>query len=357
MDRSYTIKISPGTIITIALVTILCFLVYYLRGLVVIIIASLVIASATEPAIQWMLTKRVPRLVGVILIYAALVVALILFFYFLLPTLLADISVFLNSLPRYIDLDFVGGPSNFFGFRNAFQNIAASNNVSDFITSLSTAITSSSSSETFLGILASVFGGSLGLVLIAVMSFYLAAQPDGVDKFLRLITPREHEAYIIDLWKRSQQKISYWFQGQLLLAVVVAALVYLGLLALGIEHALLLAVIVGIFEIIPVFGPIIGAIPGVITGILDGGVTMGFLVAALYIVVQQLESNILYPLVIKKLIGVPPLLVIIALVAGFELGGILGALVAVPVAAVLVEYSDDIRRSKAPEPHPEPPFV
>ncbi len=345
LNRPITVQITSGTIFSIVLIVGLSLLVYYMRSLVAIVLGSVVLATAIEPAVQWLMRRRLPRLIAVLSLYAGLVFLVFLAFYFLLPVFLTDVSAFLNMLPQYVDVDVVG-QSNFLGFKNAFQDITYSQSFSEVVTNLSTAV-STADSETLLALLVSIFGGSLGLVLIGVMSFYLAAQPHGVDNFLKLITPREHEAYILDLWKRSQLKISYWLQGQVILGCVVGVLVYVGLTVLGIRHALLLALLVALFEIIPVFGSIISAIPAVIAGILDGGVTMGLLVAALYIVVQQLESNVFYPLVVKKLVGVPPLLVIISLVAGFEISGILGALLAVPIAATLVEYSDDIRRRRS----------
>lgn len=135
-------------------------------------------------------------------------------------------------------------------------------------------------------------------------------------------------------------------QGQLILGLIVGVLLYLGLLILGVQHALLLAVIAGTFELIPVFGQILAMVPAVAVGITYGGVTEGLLVAGLYIVVQQFEAHLIYPVVVKKVVGVPPLLVILSLLVGYKLAGFLGVLLSVPIAGAIQELVADIDRQK-----------
>lgn len=194
--------------------------------------------------------------------------------------------------------------------------------------------------------ISSIFGGLLSFVLIIVISFYLAVQEKGIEEFLRLITPIQHERYVISLWKRSQRKIGRWMQGQLLLGLIVGVLVYLGLTILGVKYALFLAVLAALFEIIPVFGPILAAIPAVIFGFLDS-LSLGFMVLGLYVIIQQFENHLIYPLVVRKVVGVSPIVVIISLIVGAKLAGFLGILLAVPVAAALIEFTDDIQKEKS----------
>jgi predicted PurR-regulated permease PerM len=182
--------------------------------------------------------------------------------------------------------------------------------------------------------------------LVVVFSFYFAVEETGVDDFLRIVTPVKHEAYVLDLWRRSQDKIGKWMQGQLILAAIVGLLLFLGLTILGIKYALLLAVLAGVFELIPVFGQILAAIPGVIIAFTSGGVTEALLVMGLYVVVQQFEANLIYPVVVKKVVGVPPLLVILALLVGFKLFGFLGVLLSVPIAAAIQELVADVDKRK-----------
>ena len=158
--------------------------------------------------------------------------------------------------------------------------------------------------------------------------------------------PVEYEDYSVDLWKRAQKKIGLWMQGQILLSVIVAILVYLGLLIIGIPYALLLSVFTAIAEIIPIFGSLIAGTAAAVVAFSDGGIPLALIVAGLFIVVNQFESNLIYPLIVKKIVGIPPLLVIVALIAGYTLAGFLGVLLSVPVAAVILELITDFDKRK-----------
>ena len=191
-----------------------------------------------------------------------------------------------------------------------------------------------------------IFGGLASFLLIVVISFYLAVQEDGIHNFLKTITPRDQREYVLNLWRRAQNKIGLWFQGQLLLVVIIGVLTYLGLALIGVEYALPLAVLAGLFELIPLFGPILAAIPAIALAFLADGVTTALLVAAFYVIVQQFENQLIYPLVVKKVVGVPAIIVIIALIAGGTLAGFFGMLLSVPIAAILMELFTDMQKGQ-----------
>jgi predicted PurR-regulated permease PerM len=199
--------------------------------------------------------------------------------------------------------------------------------------------------EGFLQVASLIFGGLFSFILIVVISFYLAVQKGGIESFLRLVTPLPKEQYIIDLWERSQRKIGLWSQGQILLGLIVGVLVYLGLTILQVKYALVLAVIAALFELIPFFGPVLSAVPAVLLGFSQSP-TIGLMVIGLYAILQQFENQLIYPLVVNKIVGVPALLVILFLIIGGQLAGFLGLILAVPAAAVLMELADDWTKSK-----------
>ncbi|HEX7724391.1 MAG TPA: AI-2E family transporter [Candidatus Paceibacterota bacterium] len=344
----HKISISTSTIIKFFLVGILLFALYYIRDVALIVIASIILASAIEPMIKKLQGWRVHRVLAVILVYlfiAILFGALLVFF---IPVVANDLVSLLNNLPQTFSLESLWAPVQNLGFHIGDTAIAPDSiSIKDFITTLQTIVTGSSTGAIKTASL--IFGGVLGLILIVVLSFYLAVQEDGVGDFLRIITPVRRHGYITDLWKRSQHKIGAWLQGQLLLGLVVGILVYLVLMIVGIPHALLLALLAAVFEIIPVFGPIISSVPAILIAFADGGIGTGFLLIGLYIIIYQFESQLFYPLVVKKIVGISPIVVILALVIGAKLAGVLGALIAVPLSAVLMEYVNDIDRSKKEE--------
>lgn len=341
------IEITAGTIVKGVIILLLFWILFLVKDLVLVVLAAVVLASSIEPLTKWCIKKRIRRLPAVILIYIILALFLAGIFFFFLPLVLTEASTYLKSLPENISLSDLWNPIQESGVAidNGIDHVLSPDfSVKEAVSGLQQII--AGTGEGVLKTASVIFGGVLSLVLIVVLSFYLAVQEDGVGNFLRIITPRKAEKYVIDLWRRSQIKIGFWLQGQLLLSILIGILVYLGLTVLGIKHALLLATLAMIFEIIPIFGPILAAIPGIVVGVVDGGVTIGLVVAGLYIVIQQFENHLIYPLVVKKIVGVSPIVVILALVIGAKLAGFLGALLAVPLASVLMEYINDVERRR-----------
>lgn len=181
--------------------------------------------------------------------------------------------------------------------------------------------------------------------MLAVISFYLSINKNGVENFLRIITPDRNEEYVVGLWKRTEHKIGLWFQGQLLLGFLVGVLIYLGLLLFSVQYALLLAVAAAIMELIP-FGIILAAIPAIASGYSSGGTTTALEVTGLYVIIQQFESNLIQPLIVKKVVGISSLLVILSLLIGIELAGFWGVILSIPVAVCVMEYFDDLDKKK-----------
>lgn len=339
-SKDAVIHFSSGTIVKTIIILICFALLFVLREVVLIVLTAIVIASAVEPATVWFKKKRVPRLPAVILIYFGIILFLAVIFYFLVPVLLNETSGFLANIDS---INIIGALQNK-GFLPADIASGTTFSLKDLVLSIRNAL--SGFSQGFLNTISIVFGGFLSFILILVLSFYFAVQEDGVADFLNVIVPIRSQEYVIGLWKRSQRKIGLWMQGQLLLGILVGVLDYLGLTILGIKHALLLAFLAALFEIIPLFGPILSAIPGIAIAFATGGVPLGLIVTGLYLIVQQFENHLIYPLVVNKVVGVSPVIVIIALLVGGKLAGFLGVILSVPISAALMEYYSDLKRTK-----------
>jgi predicted PurR-regulated permease PerM len=320
---------------------------FKLKDLVLVVLMSIVIASSIEPAAKWLIQRKFPRIIAVISIYISLAALLFASIYFLVIPLLSESSSFLKNLPTYFNPGVISNTiaqSNFLSSQSIVQGISNTVNLDQALGQINGFI-SSLASSTF-NTVSGVFGGILSFILIIVLSFYLSVAEDGVGKFLKVISPIKHEKYVVSLWQRSQKKIGQWMQGQIVLAVIIGMLVYLGLTLLQIDNALLLAALAAICEIIPLFGPILASIPAIAIAFVSGGFTQAILVVGLYLIVHQFENQLIYPLVVKKVVGVSPVVSIIALVAGWELAGFLGIVLSVPLASVLIEFLDDLEKNK-----------
>ena len=338
-------RIDVFSIIKIVLVLLLFAVLFILRDLLLVLIAAIVIAASIEPIINWFKRYKVGRLPAVVFIYFILAVILIATFYFLLVPVLNETSSLLTSLPTYIsstDLWTPLGDSTFLGSQQFMRDLSANFSVQDIVSQVQ--VIANNLSTGIFSTFSFVFGGALSFFLIIIFSFYLAVQENGIKNFLTAITPVGNKGYVLDLWKRAERKIGLWFQGQLLLVVIIAVLTYLGLTIIGIEHSLILAVIAGLFELIPLFGPILAAIPAIGIAFLTGGFAPALIVTAFYLIIQQFENQLIYPLVVKKVVGVPAIVVILALIVGGTLAGFLGILLSVPVAAILMELFTDMQK-------------
>jgi len=345
MGKESRISITSGTIVTALFIVVGAYAFWLLRGLALLVLTAIVIASAIEPGVAFFIRHRLPRFMSAVLIYVLVFGSVFALLYFFFPPIIADAANFLSAAPQYLDT--LSATTPFSGIANKADLLSGQVGTQTLVqTLLSFQSAFSATSGGILQLFVTFFGGIFSLTLVIVLSFYFALQDTGVDDFLRMVMPAAHEEYAVDLWKRAQKKIGLWMQGQILLSVIVGILVYLGLLIIGIPYALLLSVFTAIAEIIPIFGSLIAGTAAVVVGYSDGGIALAAIVVGLYIVVNQFESNLIYPLIVKKVVGVPPLLVIVGLIAGYTLAGFLGAVLSVPVAAVMLEFLSDFDKRK-----------
>lgn len=345
MNKEHTISITTGTIAKTFVVIAAAYMCWLLRDLGLLVLTAIVIASAIEPAVAFLARRRLPRFLAVLLVYVGVIGSVFLLLYLFFPPIIADAADFFSIIPQYLNASgLTTGAADITSTTSILGNQEQLQDLVRTLFNLQYAFSVSPSSVTQLVV--TFFGGILSLMLVVVLSFYFALQDTGIDDFLRLVVPVHHEEYAIDLWKRAQKKIGLWMQGQILLSVIVGVLVYLGLLIIGIPYALLLSVFTAFAEIIPIFGALIAGFMATTIAYSQGGVALAAIVVGLYVVVNQFEANLIYPLIVKKVVGIPPLLVIIALIAGYTLVGFLGAVLAVPVAAVALEFLTDYDKRK-----------
>lgn len=337
-----TISVSTGTLVRMLVVFAIAVALFALRELVLIILTAVVIAAAVEPMTRWFMGYRFPRVVAVVLIYVMAFSIIFASIYLFVPPLFSDLSQLSKTLPDQITA--LGGKqSNVDPLSSITGGLATSFSLKDLVESAQDQIAELSGGLFQTGV--TVFGSAFSFITVLIVSFYLAVQDNGIENFLRIVTPAKNEKYAINLWRRSQYKIGRWFKGQLVLGLIVGVLVYLGLTILGVRYALTLGILAAVFELVPFFGPILSAVPAILLGFSEG-VPMGLMVVGFYVIIQQFENHLIYPLVVKKIVGVPPLLVILSLIVGGQLAGFLGIILAVPIATVLMELADDIERQK-----------
>ncbi len=336
------LSISTGTFIRALVVLACAYALWLLHGLVLLVLTAIVIASAIEPGVIGLSRRKIPRSFGVLLMYVSVFGGLFVIVYYFLPPILNDAQGLLSSIPQYLDT--LNLPVREFPGLDTLNSAASSPSLFTSLLNLQGAL--GSSSEGTVRLISNIFGGLFAFGLVVVLSFYFALQETGIEEFLRLITPPANEEYIVSLWLRAKRKIGLWMQGQLISALIGAIIAYLGLMILGVPYAFLLAVFTAVAMLIPIFGSFVAAFPAITIAFNAGGVPLLLIVAGLYLIINQFEANLIHPLVVNKVVGIPPLLVILALIVGAELAGFLGVLLAIPVAAALREFLNDYDKGK-----------
>ena len=335
-DSKTIIEISPKTIFWVLGIGVLAVLVYMVGDIIAVLIFAIIIASALEPILRYAQSKKIPRLLSLIVIYLLFFIFFAALIYIFLPLVLDQLRDFSQNYPTYFGrIEEAAGVITFLP--------GLSGNIHELLSQLTEQIPSFTS---LISYASSIFGGVLSFVVVLVVSFYLSISRNALDNFLRAILPPQFEVYAHSLWVRAQYKMGRWLQAQILLSFIMALITGLGLWILGVKYAFLVAVIAGVLEIVPYVGPIV--VGGLATLLaLSQSATLGLCTLVFFVAAQQLEGHILVPLLIKKLVGLNPVAVILAMLIGAKLGGILGILLAVPIAAVIDEFFDDLAKHKS----------
>ncbi|MFH1867247.1 MAG: AI-2E family transporter [Patescibacteria group bacterium] len=328
-----TFDISLSTIIKIALVIFGIYFLYLVLDIIALLFVAVIVAAAFGPWVDWFQRRRIPRPLGVVFIYLIIFLLIASIIFLIIPPLVEQIRQLATALPNYygkavIGLQQLQGSTNFDAtstIKSALDNLGSS--LARATTSIFTTINS-------------IFGGLIQLVVILVISFYLIVQENGLKRFMRSVTPAKYQPYLMQLMSRIHIKIGLWFRAQLLLMLVIFAVTYLGLWALQMDYVLALALWAGLTEIIPYVGPIIGALPAIFLAFTISP-TMGLLVILLYVVVQQLENNILVPTIMRKAVGLNPIISILVILIGAKVGGVVGAILSIPIATVAAVFLSD----------------
>lgn len=344
--NTQNINISTSTILRVLLIGALAFVFVKLFNIVLIVLTSIVIASFVESAVKKLKKFIKNRIFAVFIIYIVTFTIIIALLSVFIPVFVDEMSALVSSLSQYIpDSSILNTfqPDAITGAKGVVTTISSNGSIGDLIKS--TENLARSLSGGVFDIFGQAFGGIFNLSLIVIISFYLSIKEKGIENFLRVIIPDKSEEYVIDLWQRTEHKIGLWMQGQMLIGLIMGVLTYLGLTLLGVKYSLVLAIITGIFELIP-FGIYLAVIPAILFSFLDGGVTLVLLTTALYLILHQFENYLIYPLIIKKVIGISPLVVILSILIGWQLANFWGVILAIPFAVCLFEFLDDLEKKK-----------
>ncbi|MCX6641557.1 MAG: AI-2E family transporter [bacterium] len=330
-----TFNISTAAILKLLLFGLLILFLYLVRQVVALVFAALIFAMALDPWVDWLQKHKIPRSLGVTLIYVLAIALFSLSIVLLIPPVTQQVNDLAANFPDYYQQI-----SSTLGEINFLQGVDIQKELSARVTELGKM--AGSTATTVVNAIFSLFKGVLSLFLMLVLTFYFIITEAGLKKMINMLTPKAHQPYVIGLFERMQLRMGLWLKGQLILSLVIFVLAFVGLTVVGVKYALLLAFLAGLFEVIPFVGPVAAAVPGIFLALHQSPMT-ALLALIVYMLIQQLEGHFIVPKVMSKTVDMNPLVVIIVVLIGVELGGIIGAILAIPVAtAVSIALKDVI---------------
>ncbi|OGK25436.1 hypothetical protein A3C28_06565 [Candidatus Roizmanbacteria bacterium RIFCSPHIGHO2_02_FULL_39_9] len=308
------IEISSRTIIfTIVFILLLQF-IWLVKDIIFSLFIAFIIMSAFKPYVNFLTARKVPRFLAAAFIYIIFVLLVFGAFFLMLPPLITETTLLIRILPTVIE--------------RVAPNLATTldlNQIFQYLPNIA---------NQFFDVVSSIFSNTVFIITTLFFGFYFLIEEDVIRKIVVKFFDTATSNRILTVFDKAEKRLSSWFWGQVSLMTIVGLMTYVGLQLLGMRYVLALAVLAGILEAIPNLGPTLSAVPSVLIAFSISPV-MGLAVLALYFVVQQIENNLAVPIIMKRAVGLSPIITLIALLVGGRIGGVLGVLLAIPITVFL----------------------
>ena len=287
------------------------------------ILVALVLAAGLDAPVSWFEKKGVPRLLTTLLLFILGFILVAGLIYTIVPLAISDFTQLFNNLKNYTN-----------PLISSLQASEALSSVTDRLNDFAESLLSGAVPLT--QVVATLFGNIFLAITVLILSFYLTVGQSGVERFLVAILPSAYEESAIDLYLGTRKKIGKWPKGQVVLSLVVGSLVFVGLWILGVKYSLLLGILAGLFELIPFVGPIFAGGIGILVA-MSSSLMLALYTLGLFVIIQQLENNLLVPLVMRYTTNLNPAVILISILIGGKVFGFIGIILAVPVSVMLQE--------------------
>jgi len=336
--QTVNITISAITVVKVIAIFLGAYFLWTIRDVLGILFVALVLASALDPWVDKLERYRIPRPLSIALMYLSFFALFAGTVYLVIPPLISQISGITQSLRAYTpEID------NIYKLFAHSADTSFSAELQSVMGNLNSTLANFSSS--IFKTISSVFTQLATLIFVLVITFYMTIEEDGLKKFVRSLAPVHIQPYLVQKTNRIQTKMGAWFRGQLILMFIIGTLSFIGLVILQVPYALVLGLISGFGEFIPYLGPILSAIPAIFFAYTDAP-WKSLAVLIMYVVIQQAENHIIVPQVMKKAVGLNPIVVITVMLIGAKIAGIAGVLLAVPATTIAWIFIEDIFQQK-----------
>jgi len=322
-----------------------------ISAIIILFFISAFLAIAIDPLVDRLQSFRIPRAISTLGIYIVFIGLLGMVISSFVPILTTEIPVLVTQVLSWINQYFGIDTSLFQEQVNALQtylgDIQANLNRENISAGLDILGTIGGNA---LAVFKSVAGGVFAFGLVLVVTFFMVIEEEGIKSFIMALVPRRYHRYVIEKSNAVENKFGSWFRGQLVLMLAMGVITFIALKILGVNYALSLATLAAFAELIPYVGPMIALIPALIIGASQGGIFFAAIILAVYLALQQLEGNVLVPLIMEKAVGLSPVVIMFAMLVGASfpefINPIVGIILSVPVATAISVFVHDYAEKK-----------
>lgn len=305
------VELSYRTVIFTIFFLLSLWIIFIIRDILLQVFVALLITTILDPLVTKLSKYKVPRSLSILLVYFLTVGGLIFVVSAVLPPLIEQTTLFATSLPGLLrDL--------------SLSSEVATQIIQQIISQLG------SVPSQIAKLVFGIFGNVISVITVLVFAYYLLSERQKLVVQLASIIGQKKEEDSLRVLGVLEERLGGWARGQLTLMLVIGITTYIGLLLLGIPYALPLAILAGVFEVVPYLGPFISAIPAVLIGF---GISpfMGVAAIVLYFLIQQVENYVFVPRIMQRSTGINPVITLLVLAVGFRLAGMIGLLLSVPI--------------------------
>ncbi len=312
-------SISPSIVIFTIFFLLFLYFLYQISNILVLFFLGFIVMVALNPFVYKLEAKlKFPRFLAIITTYILVFVGISTIIGLLVPPLARELYQFV----RVFNLPWLQEEIVNFSF-----NLTELSGIIDQL---------GNSVNTIYSIIISTFSSIFTFTTVLVISLFLMIDRKRIHLRVAWFTKnKQHLKNAKEFIDSLEYQLGGWVRGQLILMLVIGLVTYIGLSLLSVPYAAPLALLAAFLEILPNLGPTLSAVPSIIIAIITGGPAMGLVVLVFYILVQQLENNLLVPKVMKDNVDVSPLISIMSILIGLEIAGVIGALLAIPVYIVI----------------------
>jgi len=303
------IEVSHRTIIFTVIFLLSLKFLWVIKDLIFSLFIAFIIMSALKPFVVFFTKRRIPRTLAALVIYLLFIGIIVNLLTFIFPPLIKESTNLFKTLPRVLQ---TLSPNT--------THIFDLESLSRYVPNIT---------NQFFNLVSGLFSNAVFTTTTLFFGLYFLLEEDLIKKIISPFTDEKEALRVVGFFNKAEKRMSAWFWGELTLMVIVGLLSFVGFSLIGLKYVLPLAVLAGLLEIIPNLGPTLSAIPAILIG-LSGSYFLGFAALGVSVIVQQFENNLVVPVVMKRVVGLNPIITLIALIIGGKFGGVLGVLISIP---------------------------